>query len=304
MKDAMAFAPCHITGVFQIFDESVDALCIGSKGAGVSLNLGAKTSVRIKKGNGYRLRVNINNHVANSAQISEHVVDAFLSRCAGAANSEITVEHQVEAPIGAGFGTSGAGALGLALALNEALGLGLSRIEAAQLAHVAEVECKTGLGTVIAETFGGLEIRVKPGAPGVGEIKCLPIPENVVVACHVFGPLSTRKFLTDRGTRSRINRFGGDLVDELLEAPTTLNFMRLSRQFAEHVGLITQNVRGVLNAADKVGVVCSMPMFGESVFTITDEENVEGILQIFQEHGSTGQTIVSKVNHGGARLFQ
>ena len=70
-------------------------------------------------------------------------------------NFEIIVEHHVEVPLGAGFGTSGAAALSLALALNEALSLGLSKIEAAQLAHVAEVECKTGLGTVIAETFGG-----------------------------------------------------------------------------------------------------------------------------------------------------
>jgi len=304
MKEAVAFAPCHITGIFQIFDESADALRVGSKGAGVSLNLGALTSVSIVEGKGYSLKISINNHVANSAQVSEHVVDAFLSRYSHAADSEISVEHHVEVPIGAGLGTSGAAALGLALALNEALELGLPRIEAAQLAHIAEVECKTGLGTVIAETFGGLEIRVNPGAPGVGEMKRLPIPENAVVACHVFGPLSTRKFLTDRETRCRINRFGGELIEELLEAPTTINFMSLSRQFAEHVGLITQHVRGLLNAADKIGVVCSMPMFGESVFTITDEENVEQILQIFQEYCSTGQTIVTKINHGGARLLK
>ena len=304
MKEATAFAPCHITGVFQIFDQSADALCVGSKGAGISLNLGAKTTVKIKKGTCYRLKVNINNHAANSAQVSKHVVNTFLSRFSEITKFEIAVEHRIDAPIGAGFGTSGAAALSLALALNEALGLGLSRIEAAQLAHIAEVECKTGLGTVIAETYGGLEIRVKPGAPGIGEIKCLPVPENAVVACHVFGPLSTKKFLTNPATRSRINKLGGELVNELLEAPTIINFMKLSRQFAEHVGLITQKVRGILNAAGKAGVVCSMPMFGESAFTITDQENMEGILQVFHEYGSSGQTFVSNVNHGGARLLQ
>ncbi len=304
MKEAAAFAPCHITGVFQIFDQAADALCIGSKGAGISLNLGAKTTVKINGGTGYRLKVNINNHAANSAQVSKHVVNTFLSRFSEITKFEITVEHHIDAPIGAGFGTSGAAALSLALALNEALGLGMSRIEAAQLAHIAEVECKTGLGTVIAETYGGLEIRVKPGAPGIGEIKCLPVPENAVVACHVFGPLSTKKFLTNPATRSRINRLGGELVNELLEAPTIINFMKLSRQFAEHVGLITQKVRDVLNAADKAGVVCSMPMFGESAFTITNEENVEGILGVFHEHGSSGQTLVSSVDHEGARLLR
>jgi pantoate kinase len=304
MKQAAAFAPCHITGVFQICDHSADALHRGSRGAGVSLSLGAKTAVKVEKGTKCRLKVSINNHTAVSAQVSKHVVNAFLSRFNETAHSEITVEHQIEAPIGAGFGTSGAAALSLALALNEALGLGMEKIEAAQLAHIAEVECKTGLGTVIAETFGGLEIRVKPGAPGIGEIKCLPVPEDSVVACHVFRPLSTRKFLSNPETRTRINKFGGELVNELVKAPTIINFMKLSRQFAEHVGLMTETVRGLLNATDKLGVVCSMPMFGESAFTITDEDNVKRVLQVFREHGSSGKTIVSKVDHKGARLLQ
>jgi pantoate kinase len=304
MEEAAAFAPCHITGVFQIFDQHADALRTGSKGAGVSLSAGAKTAVKVKKGARSCLRVNINNHAAKSARVSRHVVNAFLSLLDDTAHSEITVEHQIETPIGAGFGTSGAAALSLALALNEALDAGMSRIGAAQIAHICEVECKTGLGTVIAETFGGLEIRIKPGAPGIGEIKCLQVPENLVVACHVFGPLSTRKFLTNPETRARINRFGGEIVNELVKAPTIINFMKLSRKFAEHVGLITEKVRSILNAADKAGVVCSMPMFGESAFTMIDEDNVKSILQVFRECSPGGQTFVSKVNHDGARLIQ
>jgi pantoate kinase len=304
MEEAAAFAPCHITGVFQIFDQSADALRRGSKGAGVSLDLGAKTTVKIKKGSKYNLKVSINNHIAKSAQVSERVVDAFLSRFSDKTPLEISVEHHIEAPIGAGFGTSGAAALSLALALNEASGLEMSKLEAAQIAHIAEVECKTGLGTIIAETFGGFEIRVKPGAPGIGEIKRLSVPDDTLVACHVFGPLSTEESLTNPKTRARINRFGGELVKELVNAPTTINFMRLSRRFAEHVGLITERVRGILDAADRAGVVCSMPMFGESAFTVTDQEGAERILQIFRKSALSGQTIVSKVNHGGARLLQ
>jgi pantoate kinase len=303
MKQAVAFAPCHITGLFQIFDESADALCVGSKGAGVSLILGAKTTVKIKEAQSYCLRISINDHAANSAAVSRNVVNAFLSRMSTKTKFEITVGHRIPVPIGAGFGTSGAAALSLALTLNEALGLGMSTIEAAQIAHIAEVDCKTGLGTVTAETFGGLEIRVKPGAPGIGELKCLSVPENAVVACHVFGPLSTRKSLTNAETRTRINRFGNKLVNELVEAPTITNFVKLSRRFAEHVGLISQNVRSVLTAADKAGVVCSMPMFGDAVFTITDEKNVEEIAQIFHEYGPGGQTIVSKIDQEGARLL-
>jgi pantoate kinase len=304
MEEATAFAPCHITGFFEIFDEPADALRVGSRGAGVSLELGAKTSVKVKKGSKCSLRVSINDTPAGFSQVSGRVVDAFYSRFSDKAHFEISVEHLIEAPIGAGFGTSGAAALSLALALNEALGLGMSILEAAQIAHIAEVECKTGLGTVVAETVGGFEVRVKPGAPGIGEIRCLPLPDDTLVACHVFGPLSTREALTNPETRARINRFGSELVGELVNAPTIMNFMKLSRQFAEHVGLITENVRRILIAADKAGVICSMPMFGESAFTVTDENGVEPILQVFRENAPNGQTIISKVNREGARLLR
>jgi len=304
MEEATAFAPCHITGFFEIFDEPTDTLLVGSKGAGVSINLGAKTTVKIKEGSKYNLKVSINNQIVDFSRVSERVVSAFISRISNASQVEISVDHLIEAPIGAGFGTSGAVALSLALALNEALQVGMSRIEAAQVAHVAEVECRTGLGTVLAETFGGFEIRVKPGAPGIGEIKRLPILEGTLVVSHVFGPLSTKDALTDSEIRARINRFGDDLVQELIGAPTIMNFMKLSRRFAEHVGLITEKVRQILVAADKAGIICSMPMFGESAFSLIEKSQLEPLLQIFRESSQSGQDVVGTVDHSGARLLR
>jgi len=304
MEEATAFAPCHITGFFEIFDESTDALLVGSKGAGVSINLGAKTTVKIKKGSKYDLKVSINNQIVDFPRISERVVGAFISRLSNTSNLEISVDHRIEAPIGAGFGTSGAVALSLALALNEALQAGMSRIEAAQVAHIAEIKCRTGLGTVLAETFGGFEIRLRPGAPGIGEIKRLPLLEDTLVVSHVFGPLSTKEALTNSEIRARINRFGGDMVRELVGAPTITNFMKLSRRFAEHVGLITEKVRQILIAADKAGITCSMPMFGESAFSVIEKSQLEPLLQIFRESSQSGQDIVGTVDHDGARLLR
>lgn len=302
MEQASAFAPCHITGVFQIFDQEADALRVGSKGAGVSLNLGAKTTVRVQRGSKHRLKIGVRNQRVTSALVSREVMKIFLQRFPSVGNYHVEVEHEIAAPIGAGFGTSGAAALSLALAFSDVMDLGISRIEAAQIAHIAEIRCRTGLGTVIAETYGGLEIRVKPGAPAVGEIVCVPVPENSVVACHVFGPLSTRKFLSDPITRSRINSLGGKAVESLIQAPTVANFMKLSRKFAEHVGLITANVRAILDKADKASIVCSMPMFGDCVFAMIDEDGIDEVLQIFQQY-QTGRTIICGVNQGGAQLL-
>jgi pantoate kinase len=110
--------------------------------------------------------------------------------------------------------------------------------------------------------------------------------------------------LTNQETRKRINKFGGKVIDAFTEAPNISNFLRLSREFAEQVGLITEKVRCVLNAADEAGVICSMPMFGESVFTLTEDKNLKQIQEVFRKHGSNGQIIVGKVDHEGARLLQ
>jgi pantoate kinase len=304
MKEAKAFAPCHITGFFQILDQPTNPLYAGSRGAGVSLNRGVETVVRVRKAVKGSLQVKINDSASTSAEVSKHVVDAFLSRFKETENFEIIVKHHVEVPIGAGFGTSGAGALSLALALNNVFGLGMSKIEAAQMAHVAEVECKTGLGTVIAEAFGGVEVRVKPGAPGIGEIKNVPASKDYVMAYLTFGPLPTKKFLTDEETRKRVNEFGGKLVDKLIEEPNVKNFMNFSRQFTEHVGLITKKLTRILNATDNADFICSMPMFGESVFTLIKQESLEELLKIFHKYSPDGRIIVSEIDFEGARLLK
>ena len=303
MREAATFAPCHITGIFQIFDESADPLQVGSRGAGISLVSGVKTVVRAAEASRNSFRISINNIVSDSAEVSEKVVRASFSLLKKSKFYNLNVEHDVNVPMGAGLGTSGAAALSLALALNEVFDLDLSRIEAAQLAHRVEVECRTGLGTVIAETLGGGEIRTKPGAPGIGEIEFIEIPENVNVICLVFGPMSTRRFLTDPECRTRINEWGGKLVDELIKTPTICKFMKLSRQFAEKVGLITNRVRSILDLTDKEGLICSMPMFGESVFTVAEPENVNTVLRIFSEGGADGRVILSEVDRTVARLI-
>ena len=302
MKEAVAFSPGHITGFFQICDHPSDPLMVGSRGAGVSITHGVTTRVQIKKAAKTSFRIKINDGVVNSAPVSEHVLNAFLPLVEG--SYDILVEHNVEIPIGCGFGSSGAGALSLAFALNEVFNLGLSRLEAAQIAHVAEVKCKTGLGTVIAETFGGLEIRVKPGAPGVGEIKSIPVNEELVVACLSYDPVSTKKILTDHVFRQRINEFGGKLIDELVKHPTVSNFMEFSREFAEHLGLISGRVRKVLQEMDSAGLACSMAMLGESVFSIINRDQVEEAREIFNKHTlSKRDVIIADIDFKGARLL-
>jgi pantoate kinase len=298
---AHAFAPGHITGVFEIHDQPTDLLSRGSRGAGVSIERGVSTKVLIERSLKPTCEIKINGEPQESADVSVHVLHSFLSR--SKENYRILVEHDVQVPIGSGFGSSGSGALSLAFALNQALGLRLSRVEVAQIAHVAEVHCKTGLGTVIGETYGGVEIRVKPGAPGVGEITHIPITQHAVVCLH-FGPISTAHILSDPKIRQRINDFGGRLVDKLLAHPTACNFMAYSREFAEYVGLMTERMWDVLKDADHLGFTCSMMMLGESIFSLVKRDRVAELLDIFRQHAPSEQSIiVSDIDFQGARLL-
>ncbi len=302
MREANAFSPCHITGFFQICDKHANPLQVGSRGAGVSMKRGVETAVKITEAKSDSTEIKINGVRQEFAEVSKYVMSYMMSRLKQATHFEIDVEHNVDAPVGAGFGTSGAAALSLALALNHALDLGMSNVEAAQVAHVAEVYCRTGLGTVIAEAFGGLEIRVKPGGPGIGRIRQLRVPRNTVVACLVFGPLSTKESLMNPETRKRINGCGGDLVDKLAKEPETADFLGSSRQFAENVGLISSRVRQVLNAADAAGFVCSMPMFGDSAFTLVEPELLEDLTAIFKRFPE-GNVVTSLIDFEGARML-
>jgi pantoate kinase len=265
MREFAAFCPGHITGIFQICDQTADPLKEGSRGAGVSIAKGVTTRVRIRNSSKNSFKIRINGKT-KSAKVSERVINAFFSRVEK--NYRITVDHDVEIPIGSGFGSSGAGSLSSALALNEAFGCGLSLIEAAQVAHIAEVECKTGLGTVIAETSGGLEIRTKPGGPGVGQVKTIPIEGDYVMACLSFGPISTKEVLTNEKIRERINEFGGKLLDQLI---------------AES---------------------CSMAMVGESIFSLTRRAEVDKLVKVFRGHASSKLSIiVTNIDFKGARLL-
>lgn len=269
------------------------------------------TTVNVQHSSKNSLKISINGCRTDSAPVSEYVAKSMLSRASGA--FDVSIDHNVQVPIGIGLGASGAGALSLALSLNEALGLSMSKEEAAQVAHIAEVECKTGLGTVIAETYGGMEIRVKAGAPGVGEIEKIPLGDRYVLVFLPFGPISTRKILTNELFRRRINDLGASYVERLLSEPEPEEFMRLSRSFAEHVGLITERIKAVLEDADQLGIQCSMPMFGEAVFSLVQRDKAEEVIEVFKRHETMGlmvsetgehmsSLIMTDIDEKGARL--
>lgn len=299
MGRATAFAPGHLTGLFQICDQSADPLQRGARGSGISLDLGVYTTVAAKPAAATSWTVKINGEQTMGAFVSENVLNKFKGLIKP---QELVVEHGVETPSIAGFGSSGGGALSLALAINEAADAGLTRIEAARIAHVAEIECKTGLGSVFAAERGGFGILTKPGAPGVGEALSYPGASRLRVVYLYYGPIPTKEALSNPALRTRINELGGKSVDELASHPEAERFMRLSRAFTEHVGLVTPRLRAVFDAMDAEGYTFTMAMFGEVAFAIMERGRALEAAALLECRFPGSEPVVVGIDEAGARV--
>ncbi len=298
MKIVEAFSPGHLTGIFQICDEAEDPLRRGARGAGVSIERGVYTTVAAETADKSSYVVRINGREVE-APVSEWVIRHLLPLAPEP--HRVVVEHRVEIPIGAGFSSSGAGALSLALALNEALDLGLTTLEAAQVAHRAEIECRTGLGSVLACLTGGIGVTIEPGAPGFGR----PIrfdPQGLSVVYLHFGSIPTPSILSNPALRARINELGGRLVEELHRDWSPRSFMELSRRFAEHLSLITPRLRRLLERVDEAGLPCTMAMLGETLFSVVDSEEAERLMRVLGEASGRSPVMVG-IDVEGARII-
>jgi len=300
MRTASAYAPGHLTGLFQICDQSPDLLQKGSRGSGVSLDIGVYTKVTSEPAKKTNWAIKINGEQTNGAFVSENVLNKFIKSIKPQA---ISVEHFVETPMVAGFGSSGGGALSLALALNEATGAGWSRIEASNTAHIAEIECGTGLGSVFAAERGGFGVLIKPGAPGIGDSISYPNSRDLRVVYLHFGSISTKEALANLVLRAKINDLGGRFVDELQRQPTTERFMRFSREFAEHVGLVTPKLRSLFEKMDSAGYTFTMAMFGEVAFSVMPKEKALEAAALLEKAVPGYEVVVVGVDREGAKIL-
>jgi pantoate kinase len=217
----------------------------------------------------------------------------------------IKVSHNSEVPVGCGLGASGAGAWGTALALGHLLRLNLTYDRIGQVAHQAEVENRTGLGTVLGQQEGGIEIRTEPGAPGIGHVDQVPFNPDLRVVFSSMGPISTRRMLSNPRTRARINEFGGQLVDQLTKNASPREFMRLSRRFTEQTKLASRNLQAGLKLLDEHGFTdSSMALFGETIFSLVWKDETKDILRVLKIWNNRGETFSAEIDSMGARLME
>ncbi len=309
MKSAKAFAPGAISSFFEIHDTEngapiPDLERVGAIGGGFGLSKGSYTKVAAQEAKENQINILINN-LPSQAKTTCQVIEALLKKTDK--KYHLTVEHQIEVPIGMGFGTSAGGALTTGLALCEAIGLPLTYNEIGRIAHISEIQCLTGLGTVSSLTFGGgLILVTEPGAPGICKIDRIPLsPNYMIVVGYYQTQIPKKSILSSPEKKQEINHYGKKTLEAILAEPSLENFLDSCWQFAQNAGIATDNVRQLVKAAKNAGAVgAAQNMIGEAVHAVVHEENAGSVAEAFKQTLPHEQVIVSKIDFLGPRLIK
>jgi pantoate kinase len=308
VKHAKAFCPGGLSSFFEICDTDPngkpieDLEKVGARGGGFGLQKGVTTHVTVSEATTNKIQILINEKNAPEAETTRTVAQALLAKAE--ATYAIIIKHEIAVPIGAGFGSSAGGALGTALAMSRALGLNLTYNQLGRIAHVAEIKCKTGLGTVGPMMLGGCILTVEPGGPGIAVIDRLPITENYTIVAGVYGPTPTKSILSSPDRRSAVNRWGRKTLEAILSEPSLENFMTCCLDFAEKTGSMTKRLRALVKLAEKAGAIgAAQNMVGEAIHALTTTENAENVVQAFKQVLPRKQILVSKIDLQGAKLI-
>ena len=111
---ARAFCPAGISSFFEICDRNPDGTLltdpeqIGARGGGFAIDKGVSTEVSLTKAKEKQVDVFINEALWQEAETTKTVVATLLEKAPE--TYHVTVRHRVEVPVGAGFGSSAAGA--------------------------------------------------------------------------------------------------------------------------------------------------------------------------------------------------
>lgn len=307
------FVPSHITGFFSIFDNE-NHLLKGSLGAGVLLDKGVITEIDSNDDGSSGLSIMINGKKDDYNEViilkTIELMDKELNKDEISFNLEnIIIKQTIQVPIGCGFGTSAASAIGTAICINEHFNLGLSIGECSQYAHLAEVTLGTGLGDVIAELSKGIVLRTKVGAPGYGEAKSIvphektgfgvfeSLKSDFYVITKTLGEISTASIIEDPKHKKLItqvgmeigeefnkkddgivigskfkNKFNVAVDSEFNEEETIRKFMNASLKFAKKTHLINDELQKIVHQLHGRVLGSSMAMLGNTVFAIANEE--------------------------------
>lgn len=253
MRSAGAFSPGSVTCFFQPQPGPTPEETV-SPGCAIALTHGVTGHVE-PAGSGEVL--------LNGRPVAMAPVELVLRRLAP---EPVRVVLETPLALGCGFGVSAAAALTTAFALASRYGFPLSREELGMVAHVAEVQSRTGIGDIGAQLCGGVVYR--RGRAGPFDSVRLDVPARPLYY-RTFGPLSTAEVLGSGAAVAALRREAAGAI-RWLEAqtpPVSLEaLLERSLEFSTRAGLVTSEpVMRAVEDVHRAGGRATMILLGQSV---------------------------------------
>ncbi|MEM4527607.1 MAG: kinase [Desulfurococcaceae archaeon] len=211
------YVPHHVSGIWIPYYSS-NPLETGSIGIGVNLAIYLETT--LKDGD---CKILLNDTPVLEDQAKEICIETGMS---------LTTRAISPFKLGSGFGLSAALIMSHSLLTHMVSKRPL--FNALQKAHEIEVKWRTGLGDVIAEYTGGLAIRVKPGAPGIGIAYRLLAPEVSTLIVGELGYIESTANMLER-IPGNVYEEGRLFLKEIMEKEDPVLFFEYSRRFTSKI---------------------------------------------------------------------
>lgn len=304
MKIAYSFSPASISSFFSphIVD---DPLKCGAIGGGFPLNIGVKVVVKLEESSsGFLLKSRINGENFDSF-IVRKVLD--LLRIPRDLNYIIEIDQFIDVPIGCGYGTSGASALAVTMALCKVLNIKMTFISMAKIAHLVDYYCGTGLGTVsgISGSVGGTRLIISPGGPGYAIVDKIFIPKDCYIVSIALNPIDKGDVLKNPNKLSYIEFLGKITLHNILNDPSIDNFFKCCKDFAFKAGFMTSRLKTLIMDLEKAGFhLVTQNMIGEALHLLVYPEDLDKVKNILMKYSNFGNIVIAKVEDRGPRYLE
>ncbi len=284
--------PLAVTSFFQYVE--VDGRP-GARGGGFIPYTRMETVVSLGRGN------IIINEKKERGTTTERALELFQK----GTSSKVDVLHRSPVPIGAGFGTSGSGSWAAVIGASFLLGGTKDYFELALYAHEAEIEMKTGLGTVasISAMPTGAGLLLEPGPPGRAVLKPIIFEEELYrLIFLVFGRKKTSLLLSSEERLGRISDAGERAIDIALKEASIEGLLSASRTFAERCGIVDKKFLRLCRKMEDMGALGAAPnMIGDAIHIVVKKERAEKLLRSLRKDYNAF-TMIDKFGTGGAMV--
>lgn len=285
-KRVRSIASAGLSGFFAPYIAS-DLRGTGAIGGGLGIAEAviAEVSVDFSHSNELVVVNRINGYYVDSC-LANYIAEKVFST-AGKNVGKVYIDQKISVPIGGGYGTSGGSAVAITFALAKALDMLADFNSVAEIAHEADIVCKSGLGTVVGilKPCNGIVLVSKPGGPEIAEINCIPMKPNLLALTAFYRPISKNSILVNSKDLEKVKTIGLETLRRIEANPTPENFIDNCYQFALETELLTPRIRHIVELLREVdGVLgASMNMIGEALFAIVNEYAIDKALEIIKK---------------------